>query len=233
MPDRREVFETIDCSVAGCRSCTDIFDDSTLDSGFRDQFVRSCRSLQALHPSQVKDEELSLLPIRVCGYSVQGDRWHPLNIERLKQIKAIPNALEHLVLPAEQKRILMSLVQAQSRANQSRNFHGDIDIVAGKLRGWTVLLHGPPGTGKTTTAEALAATLQRPLLSVRNTTLSSSARDFEADLLAWFRLAEHWGCILLVADADSFVSQRQKGDREGTGITSGKFKPNSCLSNQS
>lgn len=69
-----------------------------------------------------------------------------------------PNLLPPLLAPLPTKTTVQALVSAH--INQKATFD---DIVKGKGQGLALVLHGPPGVGKTLTAECVAEYLQRPL----------------------------------------------------------------------
>jgi len=97
---------------------------------------------------------------------------------------------------------------------------GLVDVVHGKDRGVLILLHGASGTGKTLAAEAVAASLKKPLLLVRVADLGSVSREIEQNLTQFVTLVERCGCILLMHDADAILGQRTRSDWEGNNITS-------------
>lgn len=71
------------------------------------------------------------------------------------------------------------------------------------------LLHGPPGVGKTSTAECIAAHMNKPLYPLTSGNLGVRPNDVEDELQSHFTLAERWGCILLLDEADVFLQRRR------------------------
>jgi SpoVK/Ycf46/Vps4 family AAA+-type ATPase len=93
--------------------------------------------------------------------------------------------------------------------------------VRGKGRGLIILLHGPPGSGKTSTAETLAAYTQRPLYSITCGDLGTNPSDVERNLVIHTTRAHKWDCLLLLDEADVFVSRRDWRDTERNALVSG------------
>ncbi|KLJ12494.1 hypothetical protein EMPG_12487 [Blastomyces silverae] len=220
--NRREAFETIDCSIPNCRACTDVFNDGVVDLNSRDQFIRSSRSLRALHLHELEDEQILLLPNRICGYSLQSNKWYPLYVDLLMSTEAPSVGLNEIILPTGHKEMLTSLVRGQLPG--IRGIQDDLryeqDIIVGRRRGVVILLHGAPGTGKTATAEALAASLSKPLFLIRVAALRDTSREMEQYLTQSFHLAERWDCIILVREADALLQSRTFADHEGNTMTS-------------
>lgn len=69
------------------------------------------------------------------------------NVVDLKPVQFAVDAWKRLVLKAEYKEVIWAMVK--SYLAHSTNFH---DLVDGKGEGLVILLHGPPGVGKTLTA---------------------------------------------------------------------------------
>lgn len=78
------------------------------------------------------------------------------------------------------------------------------------------LLVGPPGTGKTATAEALADELGRPFATVNLTSLVSSLLgDTARNLAAIFALASQESLVMLFDEFDAIGKERAEGSDHG------------------
>ncbi|KAN0106673.1 hypothetical protein V8E51_009549 [Hyaloscypha variabilis] len=86
------------------------------------------------------------------------------------------------------------------------------DVVKGKGQGFSVLLHGPPGVGKTLTAELLAEHLQKPLMQVSTSELGTTVEAVEQRLPRIFKRTAQWQAILLLDEADVLLEQRSVQD---------------------
>jgi len=71
------------------------------------------------------------------------------NVEKIQPIEWNDEAFANLVLPSDRKMLLQSLVEAHNA-----ELSGFDDFIKGKGRGLVVNLFGPPGVGKTLSAEA-------------------------------------------------------------------------------
>ena len=105
-----------------------------------------------------------------------------------------------LILPESNKNLVDVLV-GQGKVSFS-------DIVAGKGSGACVLLGGPPGVGKTLTAEVFAESTERPLLSVHAAQLGASADDIESNLRKVLRRGSRWNAVVLLDEADVYINER-------------------------
>lgn len=111
-----------------------------------------------------------------------------------------PGLIDKLILPTEMKSLVMMLVE-----HKSSTF---TDVVRGKLSGAVVLLAGPPGCGKTLTAEVFSESEGRPLYSVQCSQLGTDPQALEDELLKVFARATRWGAIMLLDEADVYVHER-------------------------
>lgn len=107
---------------------------------------------------------------------------------------------DKLVLPASHRDLLDVL---------TTDIHAFTDdLIEGKRASNVILCKGPPGVGKTLSAEVYAELIKRPLLSLRTGSLGTSAEAIEKSLAEFFRRARRWNCVLLLDEADVFISER-------------------------
>ncbi len=82
------------------------------------------------------------------------------------------------------------------------------DIVRGKSGGATVLCAGPPGVGKTLTAEVYSEIIQRPLYRVHSGQLGLNVSTMETTLKDILTRAQRWGAVMLIDEADVYIKRR-------------------------
>ncbi|KAI8944711.1 hypothetical protein F4801DRAFT_570770 [Xylaria longipes] len=190
---------------------------------------------QELVDSDLSDDELRLLPGTVYAYVLRSRKYCLCDISFIKEVTPNKRAFDSLVLPTKYKNLLMSLVdrhslgsrpverktkidrplveRTDSRSLQASDSLGDtLSIVKGKGRGLIILLHGVPGVGKTSTAETIAETTGRPLLPVTCGDIGESASVVEKNLEQVFTNAHRWGCVLLLDEAEVFLTKRNLQD---------------------
>ena len=73
------------------------------------------------------------------------------NVDLLSAIEWQDDAFDQLVLPSSQKALIKGLVESHRGPNEEDEFD---DFIMGKGRGLIINLFGPPGVGKTLSAEA-------------------------------------------------------------------------------
>ena len=100
-------------------------------------------------------------------------------------------AFENLVLPDDRKDLLKSLVE-------SHNESGFDDFVEGKGHGLVINLFGPPGVGKTLSAEATSEHVRRPLYIVGGGDLGTTAGSLDKALNRVLDIATSWNAIVLI-----------------------------------
>jgi SpoVK/Ycf46/Vps4 family AAA+-type ATPase len=165
---------------------------------------------------------LRMCPPRVLGYALNARMWAQFGVRSI-----LPDSLktdeqrqffEHqLQLNQEYKQLLMAFVKNYETAYGRRRSHAagpngsapnSLDVIDGKGNGLVVLLHGPPGVGKTLTAEAIALATGRPLLAVSAEEIGTTVSKAEARLTALLTSAARWRAVLLLDEADVFLEDR-------------------------
>lgn len=112
----------------------------------------------------------------LVGFSFTTKAWGHVLVEGLSQIDFFDPAFDRLVLSEERKQIISAVVRQSSIIPQKE------DLIRSKQGGLIFLLHGPPGVGKTLTAEAVAEVLHRPLYYVTMGELGVNPEDLEERL---------------------------------------------------
>lgn len=141
----------------------------------------------------------------LVGFSFTAKAWGQVLVSGLEPIKFHDSAFDQLVLSQERKQIIRALVRFGADS-------GCEDLVSGKRGGSIFLLHGPPGVGKTLTAEAVAEVLHRPLYSVTMGELGINAESLEARLGDILDLCAEWNAVTLLDEADVFLEERSSSD---------------------
>ncbi|KAE8356022.1 hypothetical protein BDV28DRAFT_127797 [Aspergillus coremiiformis] len=187
---------------------------------------------------EISQDELVIMSYRVFGFVLRTRKWAKLDLSYLKDVHQLEaqavdgeqpksgenktdsvTPFERLVLEKQHKEMIMSLVSQHFRDEASTaNQKAQPDIVRGKGKGLIFLLHGEPGVGKTTTAEGVAELFQKPLFQITCGDLGTTAKEVEKALETTFALANRWGCILLLDEADVFLAQRTKEDFQRNGL---------------
>ena len=130
-----------------------------------------------------------------------------MNVNGIKDVTWNEEAFDSLVLPNDEKELLLAFAEGQ--ANPKASFD---DFIQGKGKGIVILLNGPPGVGKTLTAESVAETMRVPLYALGAGELGSYANLAEQTLKNAFEKCVAWKAMLLVDEADVFLEKRQLND---------------------
>jgi SpoVK/Ycf46/Vps4 family AAA+-type ATPase len=118
--------------------------------------------------------------------------------------------LAQVVINEEDKQRILSVVERHDDYLAKRKAWGFDDVI-GYGRGVLMLFHGPPGTGKTMTAHAIANHVGKRILNVD---LPAFVGHIEADryLPALFREARLQNAILFFDECEVLFGQRQAGN---------------------
>jgi len=123
-----------------------------------------------------------------------------VHVEEMRPYVYQPELKKKLVLPPEQTD-LIDILTAEMDVLMD-------DIVQGKSGGTTVLCAGPPGVGKTLTAEVYSEIIQRPLYRVHSGQLGLNVATMETALKDILTRAQRWGAVMLIDEADVYIKRR-------------------------
>ncbi len=178
-------------------------------------------------PDQLSDMQRALLPRRMFAYSLRERRFVLVDLRMLKPVFREQSVFDNLKIRREYKQIVRGLVESHfEHKDLERHFASQSteslsqDLIQGKGRGLIILLHGVPGVGKTATAEAVASTNKKPLFVITCGDLGLTPDAVESSLTKIFRLAHLWDCVLLLDEADVFLSQRSRLDMKRNALVS-------------
>lgn len=152
---------------------------------------------------------------RVRGYSFKLKKWLDFWVDLVSEIEWNTTAFDSLVLPEDQKDLILSFAESQIENRQAYD-----DIIQGKGKGIIILLSGPPGIGKTLTAEAVAENMHVPLHTITSGDLGSSSGQVESGLSRVLDLVARWNAILLLDECDVFLEARSTDDLHRNQIVS-------------
>ncbi|RSL44966.1 hypothetical protein CEP54_014468 [Fusarium duplospermum] len=194
-------------------------DDDNDDDSYRDyrrrMLMRSYTATSitqlgaSLTMSSLSEDELLTCPPLVPAYSFTSRQWCFVFIDELSPIEWKPQIFEQLQIDEDMKDALQGLVRGYST-------HAVLfdDFIEGKGRGLVFLLHGPPGCGKTMTAESISESLKKPLYHVSGGELGASVESIQDAPETAFERATRWDTILLLDDTDAFLARRDGADIE-------------------
>lgn len=197
-----KVGSEIGNSVCSCTTC----------NGLR---LQTIRELPPPKPAkngrrlELSDTQRLLCPPRLLGCVIKDKLWAQFKVTGIKDIteKGKEDAYNGLQINKDTKELLKDLVQQHSTNEKLID-----DLIPGKGNGLIILLHGPPGVGKTLTAESLSMKCGKPLYSVTMSDVGTSASTVEKNMLRIFDLATQWKALLLFDEADIFLEKRELSD---------------------
>lgn len=183
--------------------------DYSSDSGAREKCILN----EDQNP--LTDEQCLLAHFLVSGFALGEKKWVDFYIDNLTPIQWNSDAFDQLVLPASQKSLVKALVESHVR-----DVDGFDDIIKGKGKGLISILHGPPGVGKTLTAESVAEHTRRPLYAVSSGELGTNPTELEENLSRILDVATVWKAVLLLDEADVFLEKRSLHDLKRNSLVS-------------
>jgi len=157
------------------------------------------------------DHEIDTCTPFVNCFSLDFQRWGYALITNLTQIKYRDDAFDMLCFDEivegpggkkmKKKDLIYKMVTNFNKIDRS-------DFIDGKTGGLVVLLHGPPGVGKTLTAEVVAEILHKPLCKISSGSLGTTPVEVEESLVKHLKNTKRWSGIALIDEVDSFIEKR-------------------------
>lgn len=175
------------------------------------EFFQLVKNLDLESDEPLDPENINFLvtPPRLLGYATRQRIWGQISLDKAEPAKKPDRNvfINELQLNNKHKTMILSLVQSHMQQKKEGLVR---DLVEDKGKGLVLLLHGPPGVGKTLTAETVAKATGRPLFVVSVAEIGLDASRAERKLEKVFALATKWQAVLLVDEADVFLETRNR-----------------------
>ncbi|KAF4415952.1 hypothetical protein F53441_14581 [Fusarium austroafricanum] len=171
-------------------------------------------TVKPIYDTPGRSENLETLTDDMCllanpwvkGLDLRTKEWAQFHVNDLTPVVWNDAAFENLVLPGPEKQLAWEFVENRALAN---NFD---DFIEDKGRGIIILMFGPPGVGKTYTAESVAEQGRVPLYCMSAGDLGTVPKEVELALDRALTLCGLWNAILLLDEADVFLGARTDND---------------------
>ncbi|RSM07893.1 hypothetical protein CDV31_008385 [Fusarium ambrosium] len=157
----------------------------------------------------------------VEAFLFKAKTWRYLHVDGFQEASFDGPLFDDLVLKDSSKAYIQDLakpyirgIQENKPQKQLRSGLGQIHKPSKQKQPWlpsgptikgdglTILLYGQPGVGKSYTAECIAQYTRRPLLSLDTSDLGPRPDRRDESIVRWFKLAEKWGAVLLIDEAE-------------------------------
>lgn len=195
------------------------WDDDDDDNNHEDEPREASRDLTSAQPvkSSLTDNDYFMCQSTITAFALGQKLWvSNLMVARLSKIEWHGDPFAMLQLSQSTKSLIMKLVTGfNARTRQQEAYD---DVIKGKGKGLIFLLHGPPGLGKTLTAESVAESAERPLYRITTGELNTDVQKLENQLTDIFRLCARWRALVLLDEADVLMTQRTVTDLKRNAI---------------
>lgn len=156
------------------------------------------------HGGEFTEAEYLIASPTIKGYALDQHQWVQIFLSYAKEYQWDEQGFHKLVLAKDKKDPIEAMISGHRK--YSPGLFGD--LIQGKGQGLCLLLHGPPGCGKTLTAEAISGHLHAPLYSIMAGNLGFKPGEVSRKLHETFRMTGRWKAILLLDEADHLLEQR-------------------------
>ncbi|KAI0975374.1 hypothetical protein F4678DRAFT_420118 [Xylaria arbuscula] len=211
-----EIGERARAPCCKCNKCRDI------DTAAQKYIPATFSDYDSIDPKgvgELSEHQYMLCLSHMYGFILKDRAYDILDVGRLVDVKIVENAIDRLVMrPETNKDTIKAIVKTYTDSGEAGHFNAD--FIQGKGEGQIFLLHGPPGTGKTFTAESVAEYTRRPLLSITAADLGHEPAVLEKNLLQFLKNASTWDAIVLLDEADVYLEQRSAHDLRRNSIVS-------------
>ncbi|RYP12448.1 hypothetical protein DL765_007347 [Monosporascus sp. GIB2] len=139
------------------------------------------------------EDQYLICPPRVLGYHLMEKKWVELQVDRVKNIEKaqVADAFEKLELSTKKKELIEQLVRGHTNDKME-----DRKTPRSRMEDLT---KGPPGVGKTLTAESIAQATEKPLFPIGVGDVTTDPSLVEKRLEQLFELAEVWQAVMLLS----------------------------------
>ena len=151
----------------------------------------------------------SLSPV-VYGFTFGNKQWCRMLVDNIEEIVFSETAFKDLIIPQGNKDLFIACMT---------NPMPSLDDIEDKGAGKIFLLYGPPGVGKTMTAEATAEHLHKPLYFVSVGELGTNPQELERNLEKVMNIANSWDAVVLLDEVDVFAVNREGASIERNAMT--------------
>lgn len=141
------------------------------------------------------------LHFKFRAFSLHAKTFIELDAKQLTPYPYDPQLYDKLIMAESVKQLIEVLVLSSARS---------LDLIKNKGAGTIIIASGPPGVGKTLTAEVFAERAKLPLYPIQCSQLGTDPSALEQQLSRILLQASRWGAILLLDEADVYI--RQRGD---------------------
>ncbi|KAG8534018.1 uncharacterized protein KY384_000860 [Bacidia gigantensis] len=160
-------------------------------------------------------ENLLLSRDTVRAYSLKDKKWLSVFINDVTEVAWDDAAFDSLVLNGNTKDLILAFAESQVKRQPTFD-----DVIKGKGRGTIMLLSGPPGVGKTLTAESVAEVMKVPLYMLSAGDLGTDPVEVDKTLNRTLEMTTKWRAVLLLDEADVFLLSRNAHDLERNKLVS-------------